>query len=220
MRPRRDVLSVARSFGDWEKDHRFHDPKTSKLLGITAEPEVGEFVLDDADEFLICACDGLWDVMQNKQAIDFCRKSLQRHGDPRRASRELSAQALRQGSTDNVSVVVVSFIERPGFRWGGGADAEPLSARRLRNPNEPGSGGGSTSSAAVVASSCVFDGSIGGTGDCTVDSNDDSHDCEGGVSDAAAIRPRPTRGALSAVQAAISVAGLPATPVNGSDDDE
>ena len=123
------------------------NPKTKKLLGITAEPEVGEFVLDDADEFLICACDGLWDVMQNKQAIDFCRKSLQRHGDPRRASRELSAQALRQGSTDNVSVVVVSFIERPGFRWGGGTDGEPASARRLRTTNEPGSGVGSTSGA-------------------------------------------------------------------------
>ena len=114
---------------------------------------------------------------------------------------------------------VVSFIERPGFRWGGGTDGEPASARRLRTTNEPGSGGGSTSGAGGGASSGMGDGSAGGSGDCAVDGDGDSHECESGMGDSAAMRPRPTRGALSAVQAAISVAGLPATPVNGSDDD-
>ena len=53
-------------------------------------------------------------------------------------------------------------IRDRSFRWGGGTDGEPASARRLRTTNEPGSGGGSTSGAGGGASSGMGDGSAGG----------------------------------------------------------
>lgn len=44
---------------------------------ITAEPDVARITLQPAcDEFLLLACDGVWDVMTNQQAIDFVRARL------------------------------------------------------------------------------------------------------------------------------------------------
>ena len=40
---------------------------------VIAEPEVVCFDLEDGDEFLLLACDGLFDVMTNQEAIDACR---------------------------------------------------------------------------------------------------------------------------------------------------
>ena len=34
------------------------------MKGVIADPDVQELYLQDRDEFIIMACDGLWDVMQ------------------------------------------------------------------------------------------------------------------------------------------------------------
>lgn len=35
--------------------------------GVSAEPETLEHMLDDSDEFIVIATDGIWDVMDNQQ---------------------------------------------------------------------------------------------------------------------------------------------------------
>ena len=40
-----------------------------KQQGVTAEPEVTSFQLGPKDEFLILASDGLWDKLQNQEAV-------------------------------------------------------------------------------------------------------------------------------------------------------
>ena len=40
---------------------------------ITAEPHVCELDLTDDDEFVVLACDGVWDVKSNQQVVDFVR---------------------------------------------------------------------------------------------------------------------------------------------------
>jgi serine/threonine protein phosphatase PrpC len=37
--------------------------------GVSAEPEILEHALDDADEFMILATDGVWDVVDNNHAV-------------------------------------------------------------------------------------------------------------------------------------------------------
>ena len=49
------------------------------------------------------ACDGLWDVMSDQQAVDFC---LQYKEDKANISKYLIDEAIRRGTTDNVTVVV------------------------------------------------------------------------------------------------------------------
>ena len=55
-------LAVARSLGD-TKCHPY----------ITTEPNVHEAQLEPDDEFLILACDGLWDVVSDEAAVRLVR---------------------------------------------------------------------------------------------------------------------------------------------------
>ena len=76
----------------WTCDRRSRDEKTR---------------LTEDDEFLILACDGLWDVFSSQNAVDVARASLRQHNDPTITAKELAAEALRRDSSDNISVVCV-----------------------------------------------------------------------------------------------------------------
>ncbi|XP_076902499.1 putative protein phosphatase 2C 47 [Bidens hawaiensis] len=93
-------LGVTRALGDWHM-------KNSKVL--TAEPDVRQMVLTDNDEFMIIACDGIWDVMSNQEAVGIVRCQLRLHNDPQRCANELINRALRLDATDNLTAIVVCF---------------------------------------------------------------------------------------------------------------
>jgi protein phosphatase 2C family protein 2/3 len=59
------------------------------------------------DEFLVLACDGVWDVMTTQQVVSFVRRRLLEHGDPQQAAEELTQKALDLNSIDNVTAIVV-----------------------------------------------------------------------------------------------------------------
>ncbi|ORX35082.1 phosphatase 2C-domain-containing protein, partial [Kockovaella imperatae] len=88
------VLAVTRSLGD-----------ASMKEFVVGAPYTTETTLDDQDEFLIVACDGLWDVCEDQDAVDIIR-SVQ---DPQEASRRLLDHAITNLSTDNLSVMVIRF---------------------------------------------------------------------------------------------------------------
>jgi len=124
------VLAVSRAFGDAE--HKMLQGqkmwgRTFKANPLSAEPEIitrrvirnivtntannnnGSSAAISVDEFIVLACDGVWDVMTSQQAINFVRRRLFIHRDVRRAASELVDKALRLSSIDNVSVVVIAF---------------------------------------------------------------------------------------------------------------
>ena len=77
---------------------------------LIAEPEVLHEVFDPScDEFIVLACDGVWDVMTTQQVVSFVRRRLLEHGDPQQASEELTQKALDLNSIDNVTAIVVCF---------------------------------------------------------------------------------------------------------------
>ena len=43
---------------------------------ISPEPEISEWVRTPKDEFVVLACDGVWDVMSNKDICEFVRYQL------------------------------------------------------------------------------------------------------------------------------------------------
>ncbi|OJJ80351.1 type 2C protein phosphatase PTC1 [Aspergillus glaucus CBS 516.65] len=89
------VLAVTRALGDaYLKDL------------VTGHPYTTETVIQaDADEFVILACDGLWDVCSDQEAVELIRNVP----DAQEASRILVDHALARFSTDNLSCMVIRF---------------------------------------------------------------------------------------------------------------
>ncbi|KAK7408014.1 mgpp2cl-1, protein phosphatase 2C-like protein 1 [Neonectria punicea] len=87
------VLAVTRALGD---------AYMKKL--VTGHPYTTETVIQpDSDEFIIIACDGLWDVCTDQDAVDLVRNVE----DPIAASKLLVDHALNRFSTDNLSCMIV-----------------------------------------------------------------------------------------------------------------
>ena len=85
------VLAVTRALGD--------SPMKQYVVG---NPYTTEIELQDDDEFLVIACDGLWDIANDQQVIDLIRDIK----DPQIASKTLLDFALENSSTDNLSILV------------------------------------------------------------------------------------------------------------------
>jgi serine/threonine protein phosphatase PrpC len=75
-------------------------------------------VLSHQDEFLLLACDGLFDVFRSQDAIALARQELIAHrGEPAEVARILSDQAIRvRRSRDNVSILII--VLRPFWDHG------------------------------------------------------------------------------------------------------
>lgn len=112
-------LSLSRAVGD-----RFAKP------AVSGEVEIKRFpVYDDKDEFILLASDGLWDVMSSQEVVSYVHKRLQappKDGADinceqdmasltylrrKNMSRFIANEALRRGSGDNISVVIVWLSE-------------------------------------------------------------------------------------------------------------
>jgi len=87
-------LAVSRAFGD----------RNLKSL-LRSEPDIRVEDIDYTAELLILASDGLWKVMNNQEAVDLAK----RFKDPHAAAKQLTAEALKRQSKDDISCIVVRF---------------------------------------------------------------------------------------------------------------
>ncbi|KAJ7957467.1 Phosphatase 2C family protein [Quillaja saponaria] len=102
---------VTRALGDW---HLEGMKKTGERGGpLSAEPELKLMTLTKEDEFLIIGSDGIWDCFSSQNAIDFARRKLQEHNDVKLCSKEIVEEAIKRGSSDNLTVVMVCFQSEP-----------------------------------------------------------------------------------------------------------
>jgi len=90
------VLAVSRAIGD-----------VTLQPYVTCEPEILEKQIDIDDEYLVLASDGLWDVLRNEEVSRLVLEATRRGFLS--SSRELCTEALRIGSTDNVTVLVIDL---------------------------------------------------------------------------------------------------------------
>ncbi|XP_046401634.1 protein phosphatase 1L [Ischnura elegans] len=92
------VLATSRALGDYPlKDRRL----------VVAEPDVLSFDMAYLrPRFVLLASDGLWDAFSSEEAVAFL---AQRLDEPGHGAASLAAAALRRGSLDNVTVLVVDL---------------------------------------------------------------------------------------------------------------
>mmetsp|Transcript_12517 Transcript_12517/g.16771 ORF Transcript_12517/g.16771 Transcript_12517/m.16771 type:complete len:243 (+) Transcript_12517:1550-2278(+) len=97
------ALAVSRALGD----KYFKKPlNNSHADYVTAHPSVRRETFTGAD-FLICACDGLWDVFNYQDAVDEVQRRRDEGASPQQIAKALVSKALERGGLDNISVIIV-----------------------------------------------------------------------------------------------------------------
>ena len=105
-------LAVARSFGD-------HALKKF----VPATPFTAQYELTEESEFVIIACDGVWDVLEDQEAVELVREHVagwvgtpaaaaegkeEKTADPRAMAADMLVEAaLDKGSRDNITCICV-----------------------------------------------------------------------------------------------------------------
>lgn len=108
-------LAVSRALGDF-------DLKLNSVLRpdeqiVVANPDIVEHELTDEDEFLVLACDGIWDCMSSRSVISFVRQEIANKTPLDKIcemtmDRCLAKDKLRtQIGLDNMTMVIVAFLD-------------------------------------------------------------------------------------------------------------
>lgn len=107
-------IEVSRSIGDLP----------FKSLGIICTPDIKKLTLSGNDQFAIIACDGLWKVFSNIEAVQYAAEQLEsvkkmeieqepnesrEVAELRVVAEKLAAEAVRRKCGDNVSVIIVKL---------------------------------------------------------------------------------------------------------------
>uniref|UniRef100_A0A8C7HFQ5 Protein phosphatase 1A n=1 Tax=Oncorhynchus kisutch TaxID=8019 RepID=A0A8C7HFQ5_ONCKI len=105
-------LAVSRALGDFDYKCVHGKGPTEQL--VSPEPEVYAIERSEVeDEFIVLACDGIWDVMANEELCNFVRSRLVVTDDLERVCNEIVDTCLYKGSRDNMSVVLICLPGAP-----------------------------------------------------------------------------------------------------------
>lgn len=112
------MLAISRAFGD----HQLKMPALRNDV-VSNEPDITSTELTDQDMFVIVACDGLWDVVDDQESVNLVLEGIrelmqlapnigqeghqQRRSMAEILSRMLIEEALARGTSDNVSCLML-----------------------------------------------------------------------------------------------------------------
>ena len=98
-------LAVCRGIGDFDLEP-----------GLTPEPFVAEpFALRDVN-FVILASDGIWENVQDDEAVRLVLAGLREGYTLMDCANQLADMAIAEGSSDDISVVIVALRGESSFR--------------------------------------------------------------------------------------------------------
>ncbi|KAJ3117053.1 Protein phosphatase 2C 2 [Nowakowskiella sp. JEL0407] len=110
-------LALSRALGDFDFKTNQNMPPERQI--VTSDPDISERTFESTDEFIVIACDGIWDCMTSQQVIDYVREHIvHENGNLGRVCEKLMMACLASDSAfggvgcDNMTVVVV------GLLWG------------------------------------------------------------------------------------------------------
>lgn len=104
-------LAVSRALGDYEYKNVEGKGPCEQL--VSPEPEIYVERRQSEDEFLVLACDGVWDVMTNEDLCAFVRSRLLISDDLEAISNQIIDTCLFKGSRDNMSLVLIMLPGAP-----------------------------------------------------------------------------------------------------------
>ncbi|KAJ3679535.1 hypothetical protein LUZ60_017546 [Juncus effusus] len=107
------TLSLARAVGDMEFKQNKFLPAEKQV--VTCNPDINVIELTDDDEFMVLACDGIWDVLSSQQLVDFIHEHLNNETKLSAVCEKVMDRCLAPPSSvhgegcDNMTMVLVQF---------------------------------------------------------------------------------------------------------------
>lgn len=111
-------LNLSRSFGDFEYKSRADKSLYEQM--VTCDPEITKIDRTPSDDFLVLACDGIWDCLTNESCCDMlnehrqCKEELPLSKSIEEMFEKIVAKDILQSSgvgTDNMTCLFVEFIK-------------------------------------------------------------------------------------------------------------
>jgi len=107
-------LALSRALGDFVFKKNGKKPAEEQI--VTADPDIIHEDLTEEHEFMLLACDGIWDVLTNEEVIEFIRARIAQEMQPEVICEELMTRCLAPDcqmgglGCDNMTVVLVCFL--------------------------------------------------------------------------------------------------------------
>ncbi|OSD07240.1 PP2C-domain-containing protein [Trametes coccinea BRFM310] len=119
-------LALARALGDF--DYKKNASLAPEAQIITSDPEVIEHDMTEEDEFIIIACDGIWDCLTSQQAVNVVRLLISQGRKLPEICEEMCELCLAPDTTtgagigcDNMTVMIVALLhgrtEEEWYNW-------------------------------------------------------------------------------------------------------
>ncbi|KAM0844764.1 hypothetical protein ACQ4PT_056827 [Festuca glaucescens] len=120
------TINLSRAIGDMEfKQNKFLSPDKQML---TANPDINTVELCEDDDFLVLACDGIWDCMSSQQLVDFIHEHINTESSlsavcEKVLDRCLAPSTLGGEGCDNMTMILVQF-KKPIYHGNNGSAGE------------------------------------------------------------------------------------------------
>ncbi|KAH8155850.1 uncharacterized protein LAJ45_00862 [Morchella importuna] len=107
-------LALSRAIGDFEFKKSADLPPEQQI--VTAFPDINIHEISDDDEFLVLACDGIWDCQSSQAVIEFVRRGIAAKQELHRICENMMDNCLASSSDtggvgcDNMTIVIVALL--------------------------------------------------------------------------------------------------------------
>ncbi|KLO11478.1 PP2C-domain-containing protein [Schizopora paradoxa] len=136
-------LSLSRAIGDFQ--FKTNHQLTPEQQIITADPDITEHLMTEEDEFLIIACDGIWDCLTSQQAVSVVRSQIAQGKELSEVCEFICDHCLAPDTTsgagvgcDNMTVMVVALLNgRTKQEWYDWIKERVEKGHGFETPTEP-----------------------------------------------------------------------------------
>ncbi|KAH7885274.1 PP2C-domain-containing protein [Phlebopus sp. FC_14] len=109
-------LALSRALGDFEFKKNYSLIPQKQV--ITADPDITVHELSSEDEFLVLACDGIWDCLSSQQVVDFIRLKVSEGKELSEIGEMMCEHCLAPDTTsgagigcDNMTILIVALLD-------------------------------------------------------------------------------------------------------------
>lgn len=107
-------LALSRALGDFEFKRNSNLPPEQQI--VTADPEIIDHSVDAEDEFVVIACDGIWDCMTSQEVVTAVRQEIVKKTPLAKICENIMDSCIAEDSDnfqygcDNMTIIIVGLL--------------------------------------------------------------------------------------------------------------